>query len=623
MLTPELHVLKPIDPSLSHSDDYEIFTISDAQVVYAGKHGGLASLLSAYSDTPLRVEGRLEAPDRSQLRCRKPLKPVDIEVRNVTRYSYGQTEDGETVLWALGEAGWFELRPRPSYEEHFQEMMEAVEILYFITDIYNEPRKKGGGPTAPLIFQEYAEDERFQCQDPAEAEQIFNKHLPFLIMCFLNRAQGIGWGNTPLYQYYRKRYPNDFETARLRIEGKYVPPKPSRKQSAPTQAKAKSIQPSGVPKKDDNWWKASALFEFIQKAVNQRAVHVGHVTLERVAKLLVRRYQIDEEETARNVLRVHASNLCYMINHPRRKNLEAYRREPIYGELAVGHNLSAADVRRAESVELRPRRDHGTLKDEVSSDSDSSSSIETPQRRPVRMKKGRLSVLRPRSSKYSGKGNSVKYGKGKGKSPQSRTLTDSEDEGFQQSDSASEDEIDTPTQALSLGKRKHVTDAIDLTSRKRAASTSLESEPQSPPTSSSEDNDVHTEPLPLRWRSGNAPVKSTSPGLIPSIVSTPLPTYTPNGPRDSWLCTFDGCSQRIYGASTELGQSLIKEHFVDHANGRHNEVNILLNEELKLRLPVNNLLKRIREMSEQQQPLFPSLTQSAAAIHPQPIRRLA
>jgi hypothetical protein len=34
MLTSELDVLKPIDPSISHPDDYEIFTLSNAQVVY-------------------------------------------------------------------------------------------------------------------------------------------------------------------------------------------------------------------------------------------------------------------------------------------------------------------------------------------------------------------------------------------------------------------------------------------------------------------------------------------------------------------------------------------------------------------------------------------------------------
>jgi hypothetical protein len=33
-------------------------------------------------------------------------------------------------------------------------MVQAVELLYFITDIYSEPRKRGGGPTARLIYQE-------------------------------------------------------------------------------------------------------------------------------------------------------------------------------------------------------------------------------------------------------------------------------------------------------------------------------------------------------------------------------------------------------------------------------------------------------------------------------------
>lgn len=66
MLTPELEILKPIDPSIYHSDDYEIFTLSNAHVVYE-RNGKPANLLSAYGDTPLKVEGRLEPLDRGQL----------------------------------------------------------------------------------------------------------------------------------------------------------------------------------------------------------------------------------------------------------------------------------------------------------------------------------------------------------------------------------------------------------------------------------------------------------------------------------------------------------------------------------------------------------------------------
>jgi hypothetical protein len=69
MPTPEAEILKPADPSITDSDDWETFVLHDARVVYES-NGKLANLLSAYADTPLRVEGRLEAPDRTQAKCR-------------------------------------------------------------------------------------------------------------------------------------------------------------------------------------------------------------------------------------------------------------------------------------------------------------------------------------------------------------------------------------------------------------------------------------------------------------------------------------------------------------------------------------------------------------------------
>jgi hypothetical protein len=72
----------------------------------------------------------------------------------VTRFSYGETTDGDHVIWAQGAAGWFEIRPSPQYQAVYKDMVQAVELLYFITDIYSEPRKRGGGPTARLIYQE-------------------------------------------------------------------------------------------------------------------------------------------------------------------------------------------------------------------------------------------------------------------------------------------------------------------------------------------------------------------------------------------------------------------------------------------------------------------------------------
>jgi hypothetical protein len=590
----ELDVLKPIDPSITDSDDYEIFTLTNAQVVFERSRKP-ASLLVAYADTPLTVTGRLEAPDRSQLKAlvKRPFKPVDVVVTGVTRFSYGQTEGGDIVLWALGEAGWFELSPSREWRELWREGVEAVGCLYFVTDIYNEPRKRGGGPNAQLIFQEYVEDDRYECNDPTEAAAIFQKHRTFLIMCFLNRAQGIGWSNTPLYQYYKRHFATDFDIVRARIGGRAVEEEKPSRASAPPRSKGPRVLKKGdePPKKDENWWESAAIFEFIQKAVNHSAMHIGHVTLDRTAKLLTKRYEIEEIQTAKNVLLVHATNLCYMMDHPRRKNIQFFAGEPIYQELSAGHNLSAADMRRAQSIELRPRKDHASLKEEALSESDSSSTLATPPRRPPRKKRERLSVLRPKSSKYSGKGKSVTHGegkgkgKGKGKAPKN-VNTDSESGDEKTSESESDVDMDTPTQALSPGKRKRVPEVVEVNPRKRAASTPLEPQPQSPPSSSEEDDSTTpTESLPLRWRS-NHDTKASSPALLPPILSTPLPQYTANAPGDAWICTFDGCAQKVYAASSDLGRRLIKDHLEDHARGRMKEIGILLSEEQKLRLPV-------------------------------------
>ncbi|KAF2031125.1 hypothetical protein EK21DRAFT_88266 [Setomelanomma holmii] len=597
--------------------------------------------------------------------------------------------DGEFVIWAQGKAGWFEIRPAPHYQSIYTDMIQAVQLLYFVTDIYSGPRKRGGGPSPQLIFQEvssadeekknkweyrvkanvpqYAEDERFPCNDPAVAADIFDKHHIFLIMCFLIRAQGISWSNTPVYQYFRRQFPKDFDTCKARTEGRYnqkLPERPMKptisSPAAPTpvtapktkQGRGKtSIQKSDVaPKKDNNWWQTAALFEFMQKAVNQRVLRAGRnqITLERVAQLIVKRYEIDELETAQNVLLVHAQNLRYMMDHPRRKSIRFYAQEPIYRELA-GHSLPAAEQRRAEGVELRPRKDHGTLREEEIESSDTSDEDEdkltTPVRRPPgRRRRGRLSVLRPRSSKFSGKSKGIKKRAGKGKAPPVPNSDSSDNNGAAEADenaTDSEDEMgmDTPTQALSPGREKRKLDetdtdeAEDQTRRKRAASASIT--PESPPTTAESENsdedltapDGTNPPLPLRYRPINPASRphsshtNTKPVIAPILVSTPLPTYEPNGPRDSWICSFDGCTQRIYGCSKELGRQLITEHLEDHAKGREKVVGILWREQDKLHLPVSNLIKRIREMSEATTPFFPLGV--GEKVQPRPIERHA
>lgn len=361
----------------------------------------------------------------------------------------------------------------------------------------------------------------------------------------------------------------------------------SRTSSVPVQKLQKSrgtiaAKTDDAPKKDDNWWESATLFEFMQKAVNQRVIRAGRnsITVDRVAQLIIKRYEIEHVQTARNVLLVHAQNLCYMMDHPRRQNIRFFAAEPIYGELTAGHTLSAEDQRRAEAVELRPRRDHASRRAEDSESSDTSDEeddvITTPKRRrPGRSGKGTLSVLRPKSGKFSGKGKSVK-GAGKGK--MGSTVSES--------DAASTSDDDTPTHALSPAPPKRKLDTPDATTeetkRQRADSdpTTHPSSP-TPSTASTPEPGTASPPLPLRYLPG-----TTQPVSVPALHSTPLPTYESNGPRDSWICAFDGCAQRIYGCSKDIGRQLITEHLEDHSRGREKAVGILWQEQDRLRLPV-------------------------------------
>jgi len=91
MLVPELEALRPIDPTITNSDDYEIFVLSSARVVNE-QNGKLVSLLTAYADTQLRIEGRLEPLARGQSKCRTFFSRVAMHRYPVHKYLFSLQE---------------------------------------------------------------------------------------------------------------------------------------------------------------------------------------------------------------------------------------------------------------------------------------------------------------------------------------------------------------------------------------------------------------------------------------------------------------------------------------------------------------------------------------------------
>ena len=89
MPTCELDVLKPIDPSISDSDDWPIYDVTNAQVYHAST-SKLANLLHAFPDNPLRLEGRLEPPGRQYTKNRKAIHTskdqAEYLIANLSQY---------------------------------------------------------------------------------------------------------------------------------------------------------------------------------------------------------------------------------------------------------------------------------------------------------------------------------------------------------------------------------------------------------------------------------------------------------------------------------------------------------------------------------------------------------
>jgi hypothetical protein len=78
--------------------------------------------------------------------CRLVLDPESASKRviidDVTHYAYGQTEDRSVELWVAGKAGWYNISPAKGYVPTHSRMVQAVDMLYFLTDRHQHGKKQ-------------------------------------------------------------------------------------------------------------------------------------------------------------------------------------------------------------------------------------------------------------------------------------------------------------------------------------------------------------------------------------------------------------------------------------------------------------------------------------------------
>jgi hypothetical protein len=260
---------------------------------------------------------------------------------------------------------------------------------------------------------------------------------------------------------------------------------------------------------------------------------ISHLTLDEFSTYLYRDFQLESTRQARSYVYYQSENL---LNHMQeRRQIKEWNNSPLYNEL-LESDIPAQMKGKMAKLSLW-KRDYPLKRDLTQGSVENSSSDEE-----VTPRHHTKSSLRPRSGQN-------KWYRGSGPLPENKREMDEESSS------------DRPTKRRTLSR-----DVSERPSEADASSDTMES----------------TDRVEIQWRQGSS-LSSMLPMVTSQLDIDPLP----NSPGDVWRCTSFGCIETIYGASGNLGKSLIHDHIGRHKKDNPgDQIGIVMREMQKCNLPV-------------------------------------
>ncbi len=111
-------------------------------------------------------------------------------------------------MWAAGKAGWYEINPSVRYQSYFDDIIEAIDLFYFIVDQHQklpQRRRRRGFQIDPFLT-EYQRHTNYRIDDNDEAMEALHKHHKFLLKQMFEEREGIDWGETHLWKHLAPTY---------------------------------------------------------------------------------------------------------------------------------------------------------------------------------------------------------------------------------------------------------------------------------------------------------------------------------------------------------------------------------------------------------------------------------
>ncbi|KAJ9257856.1 hypothetical protein DTO212C5_8793 [Paecilomyces variotii] len=547
MTSREENVLAARDPSIDDENDWQEFSLTDVKVLIPGK-SRYANLLTASAENPVRVTGSLDEVEEEQesLVLDEDYLSKRIVIDNVTHYAYGQHDDGEVGIWVAGQAGWYSITPARGYRPVFNEMVEAIDLLYFLADRHQRRRgkRKNWNPTVEYLCDEYVNHTHGICEDGDDSAEVFYKHHSFLISQMLNPKEGVNWAETNIFEHLCEKFPEEYERIKSKSETKTnneEEEQDGQVETAPHVHDAETLARN----------QAEAIFKIILDLKEAGALAKRQLNLDLVASTLKDRFEIDTVEYAHDLITARATALIEMMDEAKTTSFD-WSRKAIYRELKSA--VENSDVQHVAITPLRPR---APIEDE-SSDSESEPEDNARGRR----RRVRKSVLRPKIASVSSK----QVGK------RTRAAAAQELEMSDDSDNPADD-VQTPSKV-----RGHELVRDPLSTRAKRRTRSILSDTDSP----SVDRTVKQE--------------SNQPDALSHAADESQISADPDNPEpETWVCPVQGCDKVIHKAGTKRSKEMIQDHSLGHAEDTQSKLELVLAEQrLNINLSVDNLISRIR-----------------------------
>ncbi|OJJ50976.1 hypothetical protein ASPZODRAFT_57105 [Penicilliopsis zonata CBS 506.65] len=573
MTSREESVLAARDPSLVDENDWEEFSLAEVKVLIPGKWR-YANLINASPDNPVQVTGCLEEVEEAQekLVIDEDYISKRIVIDNVTHYAYGQHADGEVGIWVAGRAGWFSITPARGYRPMFNEMVEAIDLLYFLADRLQSKRRKQKtlNPSVEYLCEEYVIHTHGICEDADDSLEVIHKHCAFLLSRMLKGEEGVEWTKTDLFKHLCENFPEEYDRAQDMLN-----PKSEDQEDEDDDNGSEDNEANGIHNAHDEMTDAptfssdeASIFRTQAEAIYQVIMDLkeaGHLAkrqlnLELVASNLLSGYDIDSVEHAHDLIAARAGFLVEMMDHAKTSNFD-WSRKVIYRELKAVSKQTKNHIQHIALTPLRPR-----IADSEDSSSEESEHEVHPRARKRRVRK---SVLRPKSAISA---------KQIGKRTRS-SITANEGDPSDESQEEDVNELDTPSKVRG---HEFVRDPLSTRAKRRTRSILSNSGIPSP----------QKTPLHEILQITNVATPPTEHETSDEMDTIDLEGYPP----DTWICQVQGCGKVVLKSGSKRGKDLIQDHALAHADDTQTKLDLVLAEQrLNVGLPVGNLISLIRD----------------------------